>query len=267
MTPHLPTSKKRYAARRCGVDPFALSADRQEKMRIITRPPTARISEIFSSIQGEGIYAGEPHIFVRFYGCNMSCVYCDTPSDGISKDTTLRSAIDRILDLNKDKAIRTVSLTGGEPLLYSNFLKILMPNLREKGYKIYLDTNGVLPDKLKEVIDFVDVLAMDIKLPSATRDRPFWNEHREFLIIAKSKDIFIKIVITAETNKGDFDKAVELIKSVDKNLPLILQPASQFRDFNAVPKTSVLMKWQKSANSKLKDVRIIPQMHKRWGCQ
>ncbi len=38
----------------------------------------AKISEIFSSIQGEGLYLGKRHIFVRFFGCNMRCAYCDT---------------------------------------------------------------------------------------------------------------------------------------------------------------------------------------------
>jgi organic radical activating enzyme len=234
-------------------------------MRVIKKHPTARISEIFSSIQGEGIYAGEPHIFVRFHGCNMNCVYCDTPSDGTPEETTLRSVIDKVLDLNKNNSIRAISLTGGEPLLYSNFIKILIPNLREKGYVFHLDTNGALPDRLKEVIDFVDVVAMDIKPPSATRDRPLWDEHREFLIIANSKDVFIKVVITGKTHWDDFNKAVELVASVDKNIPFILQPASPFKDFNPVPENKILLKWQKAANSKLKDVRIIPQLHKTWG--
>lgn len=234
-------------------------------MRVLVKPPSARISEIFSSIQGEGIHAGEPQIFVRFHGCNISCVYCDTPSDGAPEETTLRAVIDKVLDLNKDNSIHAVSLTGGEPLLYSNFIKILIPNLREKGYIFHLDTNGALPDKLKEVIDLVDVVAMDIKLPSATRHRPLWDEHREFLIIAKSKNVFIKTVITGETDEGDFNKAVELVASVDNNIPFILQPASPFKDFNAVPENKILIKWQHVANSRLKDVRIIPQLHRKWG--
>ncbi len=234
-------------------------------MKIITKPPSARISEIFSSVQGEGIYAGEPHIFVRFHGCNMSCIYCDTPSDGAPEEMTLRAAIDKVLDLNMDNFVRAVSLTGGEPLLYSGFIKFLIPNLREKGYVFHLDTNGALPDKLKEVIDFVDVVAMDIKPPSATRHTPLWNEHREFLIIAKPKNVFIKIVVTGETDEGDFNRAVELVASVDKNIPFILQPASPFGDFNSAPENKILLKWQKAANSKLKDVRIIPQLHKKWG--
>ena len=233
-------------------------------MRILKKPLTARISEIFSSIQGEGIYAGEPQIFVRFHGCNMKCVYCDTPSEAIPEEITLRSAIDKILYSNKSR-VRTISLTGGEPLLHSDYLKALIPNLREKGYRIHLDTNGTLPDKLKEIIDFVDVVAMDIKLPSSTDDKPLWGEHREFLSISRSKDVFVKVVITSQTQESDFNRAVDLVESIDRSIPFILQPASPFRNFNTVPKTSVLIEWQRSAASKLRDVRIIPQLHKIWG--
>jgi len=234
-------------------------------MKTLLTQITARTMEVFSSIQGEGIYAGQPQVFVRFYGCNMNCAYCDTPSEGIAQETTVKSVMDAVSDSNRDKSIRTVSLTGGEPLLYSNYLKILIPNLRRQGYKIYLDTNGTLPNELKEIIDLVDIVAMDVKLPSSTCDKSFWAEHKEFLMIAKPKDLFVKAVITSRTYEGDFLKAVELVESVDCDIPFVLQPASRFRDFKDVPEIATLIKWQKAANSRLRDVRIIPQVHKIWG--
>ncbi len=147
-------------------------------------------------------------------------------------------------------------------MLHSAFLKMLLPYFRGYGYKVHLDTNGTLPDKLKEIIDFVDVVAMDIKLPSSTRDKEFWEEHREFLMTAKTKNAFVKMVITGETTEADLNKAVDLIESIDKTIPLILQPVSKVRDFDKVPDNAVLIKWQKAALRKLKDVRIIPQLHK-----
>lgn len=234
-------------------------------MKILSKQPTAKVSEVFLSVQGEGVYAGEPQIFVRFHGCNMRCAFCDTSQDNPPEDASLRSVIDKILDLNKDKKVETISVTGGEPLLHSSFLSILLSHLRDHGYKVHLDTNGTLPDKLKEIIDLVDVVAMDIKLPSSTRDKEFWKEHREFLETARPKRAFVKMVITAETTEADINKAVDLIESIDENIPLILQPVTKAGDFDKITENANLIKWQKSALGKLKDVRIIPQLHKIQG--
>lgn len=231
-------------------------------MKVVFKQPTAKVTEIFLSIQGEGVYAGEPHIFVRFHGCNMRCVFCDTPQGEPPGESSLRSVVDRIGDADKDRTARSVTITGGEPLLHSHFLKVLLPPLKERGYKIHLDTNGTLPDKLRDIIDLVDIIAMDIKLPSSTKDKGFWDEHLEFLRTAKAKEVFIKMIITSETYEVDIDRAVGLIESVDRKIALILQPASESGEFRGVPQASKLMEWQKRAQARLKDVRVIPQLHK-----
>ena len=231
-------------------------------MKIIFKQPTAKVSEVFLSIQGEGVYAGEDHVFVRFHGCNLRCAFCDTPQPEAPEDSSIRAVVDKIFDANKGKKAKAVTITGGEPLLHTQFLKVLLPVLREKGYKIHLDTNGTLPDKAKEIIGLVDIIAMDIKLPSSTKNRHFWEEHLEFLKAARAKEVFVKIVITDETHDADIEKAIELIETVDKNIPLILQPASAFGDFKGVPENAKLIAWQKKSLERLKDVRIMPQLHK-----
>lgn len=231
-------------------------------MKIVFKQPTAKVTEVFLSIQGEGVYAGEEHIFIRFHGCNMKCAFCDTPQPEAPEESSIRAVVDKIFDANKNKKAKDITITGGEPLLHSRFLRVLLPLLRERGYKIHLDTNGTLPDKLKDVIDLVDIIAMDIKLPSSTKNKHFWDEHLEFLKAAKTKEVFIKMVITDETHDPDIEKAVELIESVDKSIPLILQPASAFGEFKGIPENAKLLVWQKKAQSRLKDVRIMPQLHK-----
>ena len=64
------------------------------------------------------------------------------------------------------------------------FLKDFCHALHREGKKIYLDTNGTLPDALAEIIKDIDIIAMDIKLPSSTQQQAFWAEHKEFLKIA-----------------------------------------------------------------------------------
>ena len=231
-------------------------------MKVIFKQPTAKITEVFLSIQGEGIHAGEDHIFVRFHGCNMRCAFCDTPQPEAPEESSVRAVVDKISGLDKNRKAKAVTITGGEPLLHTQFLKVLLPALRERGYKIHLDTNGTLPEKAKEVIGLVDVVAMDIKLPSSTKDKHFWEEHLEFLKAARAKEVFIKMVITDETSDADIEKAVALIESVDRGIILIFQPASAFGEFNGVPESSRLLDWQKRAQSRLKDVRVMPQLHK-----
>ena len=131
--------------------------------------PKAEITEIFSSVQGEGIFIGARQIFVRFKKCNMACEFCDTPNEGAVKEYSPAALMHEIYLLDESKGPHhSVSLTGGEPLMYSEFLKSFLPILKKAGFKSYLETNGTLPNDLESVIDFIDIVAMDFKLPSST---------------------------------------------------------------------------------------------------
>lgn len=209
------------------------------------------IKEIFSSIQGEGLYIGEPHIFVRFCGCNLNCKYCDTDFDELgSKAYTYSSFIEEI-----SKYIpKTVSLTGGEPLLNTPFLLEVLPELKRMGKKIYLETNGTLVKELEKIIDFIDVIAMDIKIESATRQKPRYSSNRKFLKLAiqKNKKIFIKVVYTP---KIEYEEIVEVASiSKEHNIPLVLQPRMPLeRGFERVFDKFYAL---------YKNIRLIPQVHK-----
>jgi organic radical activating enzyme len=218
----------------------------------------ARISEIFSSIQGEGLYVGEEQAFVRFFGCNLSCMFCDESNKTKFSEYSAGEVVDKILNEGKE----VVSLTGGEPLMQVGFLKELLPVLREKEFKIYLETNGTLKQALSEILDYIDIISMDIKLPSATGLRPYWEEHAEFLNEAKSKETFVKSIITPETLLSDIEMAVSIIKSIDKNIPFIIQPVS-YND--RVAKIDSMKDFFDTAKERLEDVRIIPQVHKILG--
>ena len=224
----------------------------------------AKIKEIFSSIQGEGIYLGVPQIFVRFHGCNASCRYCDEKAKPAQFSLTQQQLTSRIDALDKKYGPHhSISLTGGEPLLHKDFLKGLLPGLKRKGYNIYLETNGTLADNLKDLIDHVDAVSMDVKLPSATKDKKFWKEHSEFLK-ASCKKAFVKVILTNDTKKSDFDKAVDIVKKISPNIAFIIQPVSGNGKIKA-PDKNKLFNYKKIALKYLKDVRIIPQVHKLIG--
>jgi len=222
----------------------------------------ANILEIFRSIQGEGKYAGVDQVFVRFFECNMHCDWCDTPHS--IGDTTRRydeySLDDLFSKIKKEwEDCHSVSLTGGEPLLQTEFIKTLLPKLKEAGMPVYLETNGVFPNELLRIIDDVDIIAMDIKLPSSTKCKPFWEEHKDFLKIAKNKDTFIKTVISSDTDQEDVTKAINLVADIDPNILFILQPNSFEIQNGAVKKC---LEFQKRCVKKLNNVRVLPQVHR-----
>lgn len=231
--------------------------------------PKAAITEIFSSMQGEGIFVGTRQIFVRFKECNMECGFCDTPNTAQAKEYSAGQLIHEIKTLDKNQAggaHHSISLTGGEPLVYAEFLKKLLPSLKEEGFKVYLETNGTLPDKLRDVIDLVDIVAMDFKLPSSTNGKPYWEEHEKFLKIASKKKVFVKAVVTADTKKSDIEEAITLIKKIDAKIPFIIQPATPVKDMDKVISQNRLQEFfDLTLKGGIKDSRIIPQVHKIMG--
>lgn len=225
----------------------------------------AHILEIFSSLQGEGPFMGIKQIFIKFAGCNLKCRFCDLISSFPPKEFSvdkLRSIVKQIGENSGDH--HSVSLTGGEPLLYKEYLKGFLPCLKEMELKIYLETNSTLPGHLEEIIELVDIIAADFKLPSSTGDKNYWKEHREFLGIAHKKNCFVKIVITNETEDDDVKKTLDIISDVDKEMLLILQPVWPIKDIER-PKKKLLFDYLFMAEKKLKNVRIMPQMHKVLG--
>ena len=210
-------------------------------------------------MQGEGLYLGERQIFVRFFGCNLNCKFCDTKIDSF-----LEYEPQELFEEIKlyGKKIHSVSFTGGEPLLQKEFLRKILKLTSRNHYRNYLETNGTLPEALAEVIKYVDVVAMDIKLPSSTGAGAFWPRHEDFLKAACKKEMFVKAIICSSTTQEDLLQATELLKKTGSSSILVLQPDSNeepqaleekmgiFRDFCRREKVTAC---------------IIPQVHKRIG--
>lgn len=224
----------------------------------------ARITEIFASVQGEGIFVGRPQIFVRFAKCNLDCDYCDTAKDN-GAAYGVDDLLDRIDRVNASDKADTVSITGGEPLLYSDFLKQFLPRLKERNFKVYLETNGTLPAELKKVLGLMDTIAMDIKLPSSQRGRDLWKRHKDFLKAAGKKDVFVKVVVTDQTSAEEIKKAAAMIRNIDRRIPLVLQPVTPANRIRARIAPEKLLSFRALASSVLSDVRVIPQVHKALG--
>ncbi|NQT95052.1 MAG: 7-carboxy-7-deazaguanine synthase QueE [Candidatus Omnitrophica bacterium] len=222
----------------------------------------ADILEIFSSVQGEGLKIGERQIFIRFHGCNLNCEFCD--EDKVKKTDTIGAdkILDKIDKLNVENIHNTVALTGGEPLLHSRLLKELLPQIADKGLKIYLETNGTLASELELIIDYLNTIAIDIKLPSVTKDKAYWQEHKQFIKSAFKREFFIKVIVSEAMDIADFDKAVELTKDASFDLPFVIQPETKKKSCEVDISPEKLLELQERALKSLNNVLVIPQAHK-----
>jgi len=226
----------------------------------------AYVSEIYSSIQGEGLYTGERQIFLRLAGCPLRCDFCDTPASLTIEgqpSMTVAEVHKKIIDESARSGVKTISLTGGEPLVQIRFLKELLPLLKNGGFKIYLETAGAHPQSLAEISDLCDVIAMDIKLPTAT-GQAYWSEHAEFLKIG-GKKIFVKIVLEEQSTLNEFEQALELLNSVQPVPKLILQPVTPIYAHIKAPKPEQIAAFYSRAVDAVPTVLVMPQQHPMWG--
>jgi len=221
------------------------------------------VREIFSSLQGEGLQLGQRMTFIRFYGCNLSCAYCDT-QEARAKTGALLHNNERFVNpvtvnfVCEKAGDRTVAITGGEPLLQKDFLLEICHALKQLNKSLYLETNGSLPVVLEQVIDHFDTVALDFKIPSATRQRPMWADHERALVCASQNAVFVKAVITNDIQVSEITKVCEIIARVRRSIPLVIQPVYGAR-------IAGLLDVQERALDLIDDVRIIPQIHKYLG--
>ncbi len=237
---------------------------------------------MFVSVQGEGPYVGYRQLFVRFPKCNLNCIYCDTPKDwendkkchvekapgsGEFDEIDNPLSVAQVMDIiAAQKRIHSVSLTGGEPLLYAPFIK----ELKGARAPLYLESNMTLPEGAKEVKDVVRYVSGDFKLEGQCDFKGQYEKYfnatvRSFSILRKTsfRDCFCKVIVTEGLDSEDMMHALDQIKGSISTL--ILQPVTPCGEARAASPQQALM-LQDMAMDLIEDVRIIPQTHKLWGC-
>ena len=211
------------------------------------------IKEIFTSVQGEGPYIGYKQLFIRFCGCNLNCKYCDTDFDITNSKKYTKEELLEICNQNLD--CHSVSLTGGEPLLHVDFLQGF---LKECPLPVYLETNGILYENLQKIINDIDFISADIKLPSCSGIKPHWAEHYEFFKISNEKNLYAKAVFDSNIRDDEIQKMCTLCKEFD--IELVIQPMMKNNKLS-VTSDFIMETLNKCANIYSK-VRLIPQVHK-----
>lgn len=162
-----------------------------------------KVSELFFSLQGEGPLVGCPTFFIRVFGCNLDCKWCDTPYAKEKENGYLEIEVSEIINLWEKEypEIPYITITGGEPLLQKE-VYFLIENLLSKKAVICLETNGSLsvekvPEEVIKIVDF--------KPPSSGMEKFNFYENLNFL----SKKDVLKFVIQ---DRKDFNWALNKIE-------------------------------------------------------
>jgi 7-carboxy-7-deazaguanine synthase len=206
------------------------------------------VSEIFYSIQGEGVEIGLPTVFVRLFACDLRCSWCDTMYAVEGRDFT-KMTVAEVLDAVEGYGCRRVCITGGEPLIQKDEAGELAENLINKGYKIVLETSG---HKMPPPVFWTEscVISMDCKCPgSGMEGKMDFGLFKEL----RPRDQ-LKFVIADE---ADYEYAKGILATYSIKANVIFQPAG-----------GLGLGWlsEKVMADRLGGVRVLPQLHKIiWG--
>lgn len=161
-----------------------------------------KVSEIFTSFQGEGPYVGTPATFLRLYGCNLNCQWCDTDISTYEM-LSVDDVAEILMTQMEFNNINLLVITGGEPTLQMEEIKRLIKELPE-DIKIQLETNGSIFEYIPEIEYVIS--------PKEDKEKVFENYY-------KYDNVFFKFVITCEEdidevisikNKYGYDKTIWL---------------------------------------------------------
>jgi len=172
-----------------------------------------RVAEIFYSVQGEGSLVGVPSVFVRTSGCNLRCVWCDTPYTSWNPEgehLTLDEIIARAVEY---PAARHVVLTGGEPMIAPGIVE-LSNDLHRRGFHITIETAGTVFTPVA-----CDLMSISPKLANSTPEGPFRAQHERLRRnpetlrqLISQFDYQLKFVIAEES---DLDEVRELAAEIE----------------------------------------------------
>lgn len=207
-----------------------------------------KISEIFFSIQGEGVEIGLPTVFVRLFACDLRCTWCDSMYAVEGTDFKEMSIEEVTAEIERFNCKR-VCFTGGEPLIQQKELEILAKDLVHDGYEIVLETSGH-KDPPPVFWTASCLISMDCKCPGSGMEK-----RMDFELMEKLRpNDQLKFVIQDE---ADYEYAKGILKKYKIKANIIFQPVY-----------GSSLKWltERVLEDRLERVRVLPQLHKIiWG--
>ena len=220
------------------------------------------INSIYRATEGEGIFLGRPQIFVRYQGCAVGCLNCD------SKDTwdftqdmgqSIEKVMESIYTEGFNGAIKNVSITGGDPLHPGHVPHVLalVKLLKEKKYYVNIEAAGTRV--VDEIFDLVDYVSFDFKTPSTGVKTPLKNISK--MINQYSGKFQVKAVIA---DIEDFNATLEAYKTLGAegrslNFPWVLTPCYNTLEEFPLKRFTDVLKWNEETGGFF---RVIGQQHK-----
>lgn len=174
-----------------------------------------KIAELFHSIQGEGKLTGVPSVFVRASGCNLRCVWCDTPYASWSPEGS-DVPVDQLVARIEEFKTEHVVLTGGEPMIMPDIVA-LCDALKQRGHHITIETAATVFKPLK-----LDLASLSPKLSNSTpRGTRYEESHEQQRInfgviqhfINTSPDFQLKFVVSEPRDLDEIHKILKLVRN------------------------------------------------------
>lgn len=170
------------------------------------------VDDVFSSLQGESSSTGYPTTFVRLYGCNMHCSYCDQPQN---KENAKRMTIREVVKKVKELGLYRVCVTGGEPAIQPNWKELV--NCLVLNHDVSVETNGCCPLPSHWKYPSRPRFIVDVKTPSSKMER--YNIYSNLLHLTDRDEI--KFVLADEV---DLEYALHIIDKLKEDYPRDLLP-------------------------------------------
>ncbi len=212
-----------------------------------------KVCEIFKSIQGEGIYVGQPSVFLRFSECPLNCEHCDTKYAKLKSQTYgLSNLVNKVLSYGLPNLV----ITGGEPFAQDKLFE-LIEALSTKFRNISIETSGFIFRK-HPILEGVNLI-ISPKLPSMMNNFPFENTVK---FLQAFKKVFLKFVVLKQEDVNIMKQFLYKNRDLIKN-PVIIQPLClNSKPYNQTCRNVIDIMLGETELVWDFNIRIIPQIHK-----
>lgn len=239
------------------------------------------INEIFISFEGEGPFVGMKTLFVRLAGCPLRCYWCDTEYalEMIGTTHNIDELANKILDLAHKNNVDKMNLTGGDPLMQLNEVRLLCEKLKgnsrnnDEYIPLYLESSCYSSYAMSVLLPFIDYMKVEFKLPSSkamkNMDALINEEIKSLQLVYTSHNIinyYIKIIVSEKEDYDDINMIFKRMNSLSKDvnndkrfLGVYIQP-----EYRSLKKFTMqdYNRFYDTAKQYFDVVRILPQVHK-----